>query len=118
MKTPDSYHIEYKSWGKEEWIVNNDEYCCKKLYFTVDNGSTSLHFHVKKLETMYVEKGKFCIEIVDTKLGKLKKNILYVGDSIDIERNVPHRIINLENPSILLETSTHHENDDSYRICL
>ncbi len=111
-----SRHVEEKRWGCEEWIVNNDLYCGKRLCFSVPGGSTSLHFHVQKHETMYVESGSFEIIAVDTGTGVAYKNTLNVGDSIVIPPFTPHRIIAVCVPSVLLEFSTHHENNDSYRV--
>lgn len=108
-------HTEPKKWGWEEWIVNNDLYCGKRLHFTVLRGSTSLHFHVKKHETMYVESGNFNISVID-KHGQLTTHYLAAGDSLVIPQYMPHRITAMSVPAVLIEFSTHHENSDSYRI--
>ena len=109
-------HSPSKKWGWEEWIVNNDLYCGKRLHFEVLNGSTSLHFHIRKHETMYVESGQFLITIVETSTGKASQHDLTVGDSIVIPPNTPHRITATAVPAVLVEFSTHHEDSDSYRI--
>lgn len=111
----DSRHAPSKSWGWEEWIVNNDLYCGKRLHFEVKDGATSLHFHSLKHETMYVESGKFEIVTIDRD-GKQSFHDMSPGDSIVIPQNTPHRIIARECPSVLVEFSTHHEDSDSYRI--
>lgn len=105
-----------KSWGYEEWIVNNEMYCGKRLHFTIAGGKTSLHFHVNKHETMYVEDGMFTIVTVDTSIGEHHTHKLCKGQSITIYPNTPHRIIADVKDSILVEFSTHHEDSDSYRI--
>ncbi len=109
-------HTEQKSWGWEEWIVNNDLYCGKRLHFHKAGGQTSLHFHVNKHETMFVEKGEFEIWRIDTKSATEHVNYLEMGESIVIPPNTPHRIVAVQPNSILVEFSTHHENSDSYRI--
>lgn len=109
-------HTEPKKWGWEEWIVNNDLYCGKRLHFEVLRGCTSLHFHVKKHETMYVESGQFTITVIDTRGGDAVDHHLFKGDSIVIKPNTPHRITATSVLFILVEFSTHHENSDSYRI--
>jgi quercetin dioxygenase-like cupin family protein len=109
-------HTETKGWGWEEWIVNNDLYCGKRLHFVAKGGRTSLHFHVNKHETMYVESGSFNILMIDTVSGTEIVRELKKGDSIVIKPQTPHRIIAAEVPSVLVEFSTHHENSDSYRI--
>lgn len=109
--------IHEKSWGHEEWIVNNEWYCGKRLHFTVVDGQTSMHFHKNKHETMFVEQGVFEITTIATKDKGAHRTIhLQKGDSIEIDRLVPHRIRAMIVPSILIEFSTHHEDSDSYRI--
>lgn len=105
-----------KSWGFEEWIVNNSLYCGKRLHFDKVGGSTSMHYHVKKHETMYVEKGKFDIEFINTKDASRYSVSLLQGQSIEIVQNTVHRIVCMCDNSILIEFSTHHEDDDSYRV--
>jgi mannose-6-phosphate isomerase-like protein (cupin superfamily) len=95
-----------KKWGYEKWIVN-EEYCgklltLKKMY------RCSIHCHKIKSETFFVIKGKVLIEIDD------KSFVLIEGDAIDIRRGEYHRFTGLEDSSII-EFSTHHEEDDSYR---
>lgn len=109
-------HCEPKRWGWEEWIVNNDRYCGKRLHFSVFRGSTSLHFHALKHETMYVESGRFELCIVDTSTGSQSTHRLDVGDSLIIPPLTPHRITATSVPAVLVEFSMHHENSDSYRV--
>jgi mannose-6-phosphate isomerase-like protein (cupin superfamily) len=109
-----------KSWGWEEWIVNNALYCGKRLHFTKVNVPTSLHFHKNKHETMYVERGQFVITVVDTRTAEPTDYTLNEGESLVIEPMTAHRIVcrgraNAES-GILVEFSTHHEDDDSYRV--
>ena len=111
-------HCPTKSWGWEEWIVNNELYCGKRLHFT-KLWNTSLHFHKNKHETMYVERGTFLIVVVDTTVGTEHGHNLKAGDSLVIPPLTPHRIIAMEldqGEAILVEFSTHHEDDDSYRV--
>lgn len=108
-------HLETKSWGHETWIVNNESYCGKLLH--INRGRhTSMHFHSKKLETMYCLKGEFRIDFMDTKSGLKNIKLLTAGDSITIEPNTPHEIWGISEENILIEFSTHHENEDSYRV--
>lgn len=112
-------HCPKKSWGWEEWIVNNDLYCGKRLHFTKDLGSTSLHFHMRKHETMYVEKGQFAVITVDPETALRTYHWLIEGDSIVIEPGCVHRIEvqrMVDGEAILVEFSTHHEDSDSYRV--
>ena len=49
-----------KSWGYELIRVNNKEedYCSKILYINAGAG-TSMHYHLKKKETWYIQQGSF-----------------------------------------------------------
>lgn len=110
------YHVEQKSWGWEKWIVNNDLYCGKILYFRQGKHS-SMHFHRDKHETMYCLKGRFVIRFIDTKTGLSEEVFLLCGDSVVIPPCTVHEIMGLDpDMNELLEVSTHHENADSYRV--
>lgn len=109
-------HRPQKSWGYEEWIVNNDLYCGKRLHFVHKGGSTSLHFHAKKHETMYADRGIFCITLIDTVTAETRDVMLYEGESLVIPPLTPHRIVCKSDSAVLIEFSTHHEDDDSYRV--
>ena len=96
-----------KVWGREEWIVNNDKYCGKKL--VLDKGKRcSLHHHKIKDETFYVQDGKVLME-----LGKVER-VMNVGEVIEIHRGELHRFSGLED-SVIFEFSTQHFDNDSYR---
>lgn len=109
-------HEEPKSWGREEWIVNNDLYCGKRLLFDHAGGRTSLHYHVNKHETMWCRIGGFTITIVDLRDASRSVVRLEQGDSVVIPPNTVHRITATHDGSELIEFSTHHENLDSYRV--
>jgi len=108
-------HCEPKRWGWEEWIANGS-YCGKRLHFTAFRGATSMHFHAVKHETMYVESGSFEVVVIDTSTGRFTTRELSVGDSTVIPPLTPHRIICTSVPAVMVEFSTHHCNDDSYRV--
>ena len=99
-----------KIWGSEEWLVNNELYCCKIL--NLKKGyRCSIHYHKVKDETFYVLKGIVLLELFG------KKIILRKGDSIRIKPYTLHRFTGIKNSKIL-EISTHHEDSDSYRLKL
>lgn len=123
VETLENRHRPVKDWGWEEWIVNNEMYCGKRLHFTKAFGHTSLHFHMNKHETMYVEKGTFEITVVNKVTTKRTHHILLTGQSMVIEPGTVHRITALDQSNdaifteaVLLEFSTHHEDSDSYRV--
>lgn len=105
-------YVAPKDWGHEEWIVNNAKYCGKKLVFNT-GGRCSLHYHKIKEETFYILSGKIYIELVD---GNKKINrVMEPGDTQHILPGLWHRITALQ-PSEVMEFSTFHMEDDSYRI--
>lgn len=103
-----------KGWGYELWIDNRPEYCGKILHFN-SKGKGSLHYHLKKTESWYVLKGQFTIEVVDTLTGELKYIHMVEGSCLTVLAGVPHRIYSPTGGDILEVSSTHFE-DDSYRI--
>lgn len=97
-----------KVWGKEICMANTDLYCGKKLI--LDKGKRcSMHFHKIKDETFYIDKGKILIE------REGKEEIMFPKDTIRIKPNIYHRFNGLED-SVIIEISTHHDDEDSYRL--
>ena len=74
-----------------------------------------LHYHIKKKETWYINKGKFKLKWIDTKNGSSYNEFLEVGDVITNEIGEPHQLEALEDSEVF-EVSTRHYDDDSYRI--
>ncbi|MDJ0523115.1 MAG: cupin domain-containing protein [Planctomycetota bacterium] len=96
-----------KVWGEEHWIVNRD-YCGKKM--VLNKGfRCSLHAHKVKDEVFYVIKGKVLLELGDG------ERIMVPGDHHHVPPGVEHRFWGLEDSEII-EFSTHHEEEDSYRV--
>lgn len=105
-----------KAWGYELWIHNDSQYCGKLLVFENEGNRFSMHYHMIKNETWYVQKGAFEFHWIDTETATLQKDILNVGDAVYIEKGKPHQLIALESESIVFEVSTEHFDSDSYRI--
>ena len=101
-------------WGYEQWTDNLPEYCGKLLRFE-GGKKTSLHYHINKLETMYLAEGEMFIDLIEPEKGEKYRLRLDVGDCIRIPRGHAHQLIAIED-SVLFEFSTHHEESDSYRI--
>lgn len=96
-----------KVWGRELWIVNTDKYCGKIL--EINKGyRCSLHYHKNKDETFYILEGKVLMEVDET------KEIMGKGRVQHIAPGVKHRFTGLED-SRIIEFSTYHEEEDSYR---
>ena len=105
-----------KTWGYELWIYNNIEYCGKLLVFTKERNRFSMHYHLIKKESWYVQEGRFQFNWIDVENGKLMGKTLEKGESVLIERGLPHQLIALEDNSIVFEVSTQHYDEDSYRV--
>ena len=103
-----------KGWGHELIIVNNEKYCGKILVFK-KGCSFSMHYHIIKQETWYVNKGSFFFSWIDTETGKLNEVSLFVGDVVTIPIGQPHQLKAKEDSEIF-EISTTHYDYDSYRI--
>jgi len=102
-----------KLWGSEEWLVNTDKYCAKRLNL-IQGYQCSLHMHKKKDETFYILGGtvELDIKINDyTFVIKLRE-----GKQIRIKPGVYHRFRSLTPKSVILEVSTPHSDSDSYRL--
>jgi len=65
-----------KLWGYELWIHNDSQYCGKLLVFPNEGNHFSMHYHMIKNETWYVQEGAFEFHWIDTEDGKLNKKIL------------------------------------------
>jgi len=105
-----------KTWGYELWIHNDEDYCGKLLVFTKESNKFSMHYHLKKKETWYVQEGSFIFDWIDVENGKRLSQLIQEGDSILIERGQPHQLTALKDNSTIFEVSTQHFDEDSYRI--
>ncbi len=104
-----------KGWGHEDWIVNSPNYCSKILHFEKGK-KLSWHYHKIKVETFYVISGKLILRVGETDdINQSKEIELNEKDSYTINRRIRHQLIAL-NESEVLETSTQHFEEDSYRI--
>jgi mannose-6-phosphate isomerase-like protein (cupin superfamily) len=89
-----------KTWGSEEWIVNNEIYCGKILNLN-KNYRCSLHYHKNKDEHFYILTGLVKMELE----GKIF--IMNPGDDIHIFPGKKHWFTGIKNSKII-EFSTHH----------
>ena len=103
-----------KGWGHEVIIINNDKYCGKILHFNKD-AKFSMHYHIKKTETWYVQSGKFIFKWINTENAEIITEELVSGDIITNNIGEPHQIICIEEGDIFEVSTTHYDND-SYRV--
>ena len=106
-----------KDWGWEEWITNKPEYCGKILH--IDPGKKgSWHYHKSKDETFQVLVGELTLlHGDDDDVAKSRAMTLRVGQSAHMPPRTRHQLI-CAGPTAceLIEISTQHFDDDSYRI--
>ena len=113
-KTLTDTYTHRRGWGSEYWITNNEMYCGKLL--VIEAGKRcSLHFHALKHETMFLEEGRVDLLMIDPETGKEYTVELFPGDSIEIRNNQVHQII-AHVKSTVIEFSTPHYEEDSYRV--
>jgi mannose-6-phosphate isomerase-like protein (cupin superfamily) len=105
-----------KKWGYELWIHNDTDYCGKLLVFTNSGNKFSMHYHMIKDETWYVQKGAFQFDWIDTENGERCYTQIQQGDVIEIKKGLPHQLTALTEEATIFEVSTQHFDDDSYRI--
>jgi mannose-6-phosphate isomerase-like protein (cupin superfamily) len=105
-----------KKWGYELWIHNDIDYCGKLLVFTKSGNKFSMHYHMIKDETWYVQKGAFQFDWIDTENGERCYTQIQEGDVIEIKKGLPHQLTALTEEAIVFEVSTQHFDEDSYRI--
>ena len=103
-----------KGWGEEIIIENNEKYCGKILIFK-QGCKFSMHYHMNKDETWWVEYGEFLYRWIDTETADMNETKLGEGDIVRQRPGQPHQLEAISNGRIF-EVSTHHEDSDSYRV--
>jgi len=103
-----------KAWGKEIIFANNPLYCGKLLCF--NKGSKfSMHFHIIKDETWWVQSGEFIYRWIDTDSAQIMEERLLPGHIVRQHPGQPHQLEAISD-SIIFEVSTEHFDWDSYRV--
>ena len=102
-----------KGWGEELWVHNDPLYCGKILRLRRGK-RCSLHYHKKKTETFYLQAGRVKMELVHGD-GRRETLEMKPGDALEITPGLVHRFTGIEDSEII-EFSTQHFEDDSYRI--
>jgi mannose-6-phosphate isomerase-like protein (cupin superfamily) len=101
-----------KPWGREVWIAHTDRYALKIIEFNAGSRS-SLQYHVKKSEHVYVDSGELQVEH-ENEQGLMEILVLRAGDVIENKPGRKHRVTALQNVR-LIEVSTP-ELDDVVRV--
>lgn len=120
-----------KGWGFERWIVNKELYCGKLLFMAKDK-RLSLHYHKKKDEVFYLQRGKIDLYYSDD-LSRIKgflrtgaplgfdiyhfleHVVLEPGSNFYIPPGRIHQMI-ARSDSEIFEFSTQHFDEDSIRL--
>ena len=103
-----------KGWGEELIIENNEMYCGKLLKFK-KGCKFSMHYHLIKDETWYVQEGEFKYRWIDTETAELHEVKLKEGDVVRQRVGQPHQIL-AETDGTIFEVSSQHFDEDSYRV--
>ena len=106
-----------KSWGSETWFVNNHLYCGKMLKVDQNKWTSEgrFHYHKQKDETFFVLQGLLQVDFV-TLDNEFFSVSLRAGQAFRILPNMRHRFTALnEEGCVMIETSTTHRDEDSYR---
>ena len=103
-----------KGWGEELIIENNEMYCGKLLIFKA-GCKFSMHYHMIKDETWYVDKGEFIYRWIDTETAETHEQHLKVGDIVRQRPGQPHQL-EAKTEGTIFEVSTTHSDSDSYRV--
>jgi len=109
---PNDMNFVSKPWGYELWICNSDKYCGKKL-FIKQGRHLSYHHHKIKDEVLYVESGQIRFTYDDS--DGAKSIIMPAGYAFHVLPGVVHQMQAISD-TMLLEFSTQHFDDDSYRV--
>ncbi len=106
-----------KEWGWELEVENNDLYCLKVLTCIDSKWSSGgdMHYHKIKDETFFVIEGALELE-VQLEDGIYSSFHLLEGNKYRIHPGVHHRFRSVGIRCKFVEGSTHHSDEDSYRV--
>ena len=110
-----SHEVHKKGWGYEVWVANSPKYCGKILHMKPST-VLSYHYHKIKHETFFILEGTGTMIMgkangYPTSYFKLKS-----GVTIEIPPETPHMVMAGDEGLNIMEVSTEHFEDDSYRI--
>lgn len=97
-----------KPWGREIWVAVTDQYALKIIELNKGTRS-SLQYHVRKHEHIYIDAGIAEIEWEDDQ-GQMHKDLFHPGSVIENKPGRKHRTCAIEDLRII-EVSTPHLDD-------
>jgi mannose-6-phosphate isomerase-like protein (cupin superfamily) len=104
----------FHMWGTAKILYSDANVTVKELTF-VTLGKTSLHYHLHRHETLYVQTGTFSIRVFDSEKDVFNEVILKPGMTYTFARGYLHQIKCMER-GILIETTLTYEEEDVMRI--
>ena len=105
-----------KGWGREIIFADTPAYCGKLLIFDKAGSKSSMHFHLNKHETWYVQKGLFQVNWINHINASHESDLLKEGDVWVNEQGCPHQLQAMEDNCIIFEVSTEDEPADNFRV--
>ena len=96
-----------KEWGREEWVWNGA--FCGKILRVKKGKRCSLHCHPGKDEAFYLLEGAVKVELEGKVFCPMP------GEAVRVAPGQRHRFTGLTD-AVLIEFSTHHDDDDVVRI--
>ena len=108
-----------KYWGSESIIINDKEMNkCFKLMIIMPGKMGSLHYHKVKAESFKVLRGVLYVDR-QIRAGKpdfnLRRQYRITSINVKIKPNIAHKFYTVNEPCLILEESTFHDDDDTYR---
>ena len=102
-----------KYWGHMDTLFETDDYSVKKIFMRKGSQS-SLEYHVKKVESYYIDSGKLKVGL---RIGRAKNKsvILNEGDVFHIKPGLMHMRMALED-TVIIEASTKDDDGDSHLV--
>jgi mannose-6-phosphate isomerase-like protein (cupin superfamily) len=104
----------FHSWGTAKILYSDTTVTAKELQF-IGLCKTSLHYHLRRRETLYVQSGTFTIHVYDTEKEVIESFPLNPGMSYTVPRGGIHQI-ECTSHGIIIETSLTYEEEDVVRI--
>lgn len=105
-----------KNWGFEQVIHSTNNFCVKKLYFEKAGNYFSYHQHKNKLEEWTVEFGSFQLEWAFDPSQPANVIVLKQKDVFTVTPGMWHRLVALQDRSLILEVSTADHAEDNHRL--
>lgn len=101
-----------KSWGRELWLANGPAFCGKVLEINPGD-CTSMHYHQRKDEVLYVQQGQLRVHSPD--LPGFAVDV-WPGECFRVQPGLQHALQNVGAVRLVLfEASSQHLDSDSYR---